>query len=54
LLQRKETESKVILEKNSRGAQFRQQAEAAQDLQLGIDEDYAHHSIDYEYQVGRY
>jgi len=41
---------KVILEKKSRGARIRQQAEATQDLQLGIDEDCAHHSIDYEYQ----
>jgi hypothetical protein len=54
LRQRKETEKKVNLEMKSRGAQFRQQAEAAQDLQLGIDEDYAHHSIEYEYQVERY
>jgi hypothetical protein len=45
---------KVILEKKSRGARIRQQAEATQDLQLGIDEDCAHHSIDYEYQVQRH
>ena len=47
----KESDSR---EEVARSAVFRQQAEAAQDLQLGIDEACAHHSIDYEYQVERY